>query len=257
MSIEADRQGGISRRSFLRVGAGVGLGAFGLPLTLRRLISQAAGAAPANSTAVRIVSHGDRSKRQIALTVDDGWNPDRVRVIFELLQQQRVKATFMPYAHAMTWDRTLWRRIAEAGYPIGNHTTTHPFLTRLSAARQLAEIADGRSIAEGIIGRPTTRVFRPPYGDYNQSVVRAAVEAGFPTVVLWDTSDRDTSQHGTARDMLAAAEQGQNGSILLTHGGPAVTPTIMPAIVSFYRAHGFEFVTLGELLGIPGAKPTR
>ena len=57
--------------------------------------------------------------------------------------------------------------------------------------------------------------------------------------------------------MIDAAERGSNGSILLTHGGPAVTPTILPTIVAYYRRRGFEFVTLSKLLGEEPEQPAR
>ena len=188
----------LSRRELLRLGVGAGVAGLALPLSLQTAIAREAAAAPSGSTTARILSHGDRSKRVLALTIDDGWSPERVRQLFDILQQKNVAATFMPYARAMAADRPLWRRIAAAGYPIGNHTTTHPFLSRLPFAQQLSEIATAKAMAEDITGRPTIRAFRPPYGDYNQSVTNAAVQAGFPTVILWDTSDRDTSRQGTA-----------------------------------------------------------
>lgn len=247
----------LSRREFLRLGLGAGLAGLALPLSLRTAIAEEAAAAPPGSTVARVLSHGDRSRRVLALTIDDGWSPERVGQLFDILQQTNVAATFMPYAKAMSFDRPLWRRIAAAGYPIGNHTTTHPFLTRLSPAQQLSEIATAREMAEDITGHPTIRAFRPPYGDYNQSVTDAAVKAGFPTVILWDTSDRDTSRQGTAREMIAAAQSGTNGSLLLTHGGPPMTPLILPAIIAFYQARGFRFVTVSDLFGLPGPHPVK
>jgi len=254
--VRADQSLRLSRRAFLRLGAGASIAALALPLSLQNAMAQSVAAATPGSTKARIVFHGDRTKRVLALTVDDGWSPERVRVIFGELQRANIAATFMPYTQAMTADRALWRQIADAGYPIGNHTVTHPDLTKLSAARQLAEIGGARSMAEQIIGRPTIRVFRPPYGAYNQSVVNAAIEAGFPTVMLWDTSDRDTSPEGSAAEMIAAGEQGTNGSILMAHGGPVVTPSILPTIIAYYLARGYRFVTVSELLGLPGPVPT-
>jgi peptidoglycan/xylan/chitin deacetylase (PgdA/CDA1 family) len=247
----------LTRREFLRLGVGAGLAGLALPLSLRTAIAEEAAVAPSGSTSARILSHGDRSKRVLALTIDDGWSPERVRQLFDILQRANVAATFMPYARAMTADRPLWRRIAAAGYPVGNHTTTHPHLSQLSPAQQLSEIATARAMAEDITGRPMIRAFRPPYGDYDRSVTDAAVRAGFPTVILWDTSDRDTSPQGTAQEMIAAAQQGQNGSLLLTHGGPPLTPVILPAIIAFYKARGFRFVTVSDLFGLAGPHPVK
>jgi hypothetical protein len=73
--------------------------------------------------------------------------------------------------------------------------------------------------------------------------------AGFPTVLLWDTSAADTSIRATPAQLVKAAMRGTNGSVLLTHGGPALTPLILPIVISLYQDLGFRFVGLPELLG--------
>jgi hypothetical protein len=93
-------------------------------------------------------------------------------------------------------------------------------------------------------------VFRPPYGAWDATTLRAAAAAGFPTVLTWDTSDRDTSPQGTLAHMLAAADRGTNGSVILLHCGPNATPYLVPSIIDHYRARGFRFVTVPQLLGL-------
>ena len=94
-----------------------------------------------------------------------------------------------------------------------------------------------------------TPVFRPPYGAYDAGLLDVARATGFPTVLLWDTSDADTSLRATSAQLVRAAMQGTNGSVLLTHGGPALTPLILPIVIALYRDLGFRFVTVPELLG--------
>jgi hypothetical protein len=78
-----------------------------------------------------------------------------------------------------------------------------------------------------------------------------AAAAGFPYVVLWDTTGADTGPRPTVAGVVRDATAGKPGSIVLLHAGPAVTPRALPAIIARYRARGFGFVTLPELLGVP------
>jgi peptidoglycan/xylan/chitin deacetylase (PgdA/CDA1 family) len=95
-------------------------------------------------------------------------------------------------------------------------------------------------------GTPMLPVFRPPYG---AGLLDVAQASGFPTVLLWDTSDADTSSRATSAQLVQAAMRGRNGSVLLTHGGPTLTPLILPTIIALYRDLGFRFVTVPEMLG--------
>jgi peptidoglycan/xylan/chitin deacetylase (PgdA/CDA1 family) len=231
----------LSRRGFLAL-AGQAL------LTL--------GVAPAvRAASVPPLFHGPRTERFIALTIDDDWSPSRVGSIFDTLVHEEVAATFFPYANATLSDPGLWRAITSAGYPYANHTRTHPWMTQLSAAAQAGEITQARAILEAMTGVAMLPVFRPPYGAYDAGLLAVAQVSGFPTVLMWDTSDADTSLRATPAQLVRAAMRGTDGSVLLTHGGPALTPLILPTVISQYRDLGFRFVTVPELLGWSVADP--
>ncbi|MDQ6794874.1 MAG: polysaccharide deacetylase family protein [Chloroflexota bacterium] len=206
--------------------------------------------AGAASPSARVVSHGSRALKTIALTFDDGASPANCRRILAELVSRNVPATFFPVADLMRLDPAFWRLVAKAGYPIGDHTLTHPHLPRLAYSGQLRELTKARAIVEQIIGRAMLHVFRPPYGEYDGATRAAAAAAGFPTLLVWDTSDRDTSPRGTVAEMLTAAEQGKNGSVMLLHCGPNATPYLLPDVIAFYRRRGFRFVTVPKLLGL-------
>jgi peptidoglycan/xylan/chitin deacetylase (PgdA/CDA1 family) len=214
--------------------------------------------ATTQATSVRVVSHGPRSQPVIALTFDDGVSPANCRRILATLVEQHVPATFFPLAEAMSLDPAFWRLVAAVGDPVGDHTYSHPQLPALSLAGQFTEIDRGRRVAEAVLGRPLLRVFRPPYGAYNAVTLSAAARAGFSTVLLWDVSDRSTSPTASLAKMRWAAEQGTNGSVVLMHCGPNVTPYLLSDVIASYRARGFRFVTVAQILGVPwSAGPTR
>jgi len=244
------------RRRLARLAvAGLGLGVLSLGLVGGRWIQ------PAAAGSVVVVSHGDPDAHEIALTFDDGVSPANCRRILAILVDEAVPATFFPLAEAMRLDPAFWRLVGRAGYPVGNHSLSHPQMPDLDLSAQVRQIETARVLGESILGRPALDVFRPPYGAYNAATLSAASIAGYPTVLTWSQSDRDTSPTGHEPAMLAAGELGGNGSVILLHCGPNATPYLLRPLIAFYRSAGYRFVTIPQMLGIawsqgPTAKVT-
>ena len=72
-----------------------------------------------------VVWHGSREEKVVALTFDDGWSTPRCQKILQILVAQKVPATFFPNALYVKQHPAFWRRVAELGFPIANHTTSH------------------------------------------------------------------------------------------------------------------------------------
>ncbi len=231
----------------------------------RRLLSVAALVAalvfPAVVSAHRgavVLTHGPRTRPVVALTFDDGWGSWRCSALVDILEATRTPATFFPSALHVEGSPTLWRHIASLGFPIGNHTTNHVLMTRLSYRHQLAQITSDRRIVEAVLGVRTIPVFRPPYGAFNRATVRAATAAGYASMLNWDASFADSSRRrdGTAwpvASYVRAATRGIAGSVILGHCGSSIDLAALPGVIAAYRARGFTFVTVPQLLGMPGA----
>lgn len=200
-----------------------------------------------------VVYHGSRDRRVVALTFDDGYAPWNGWRIFRILQEERVTATFFVSGLYIHRDPALWRAIAAAGYPIGNHTYSHHDIRRQTHERLLAELIATRREVERVTGRPMAPIFRPPYGARNAASDATAAEAGFPTIVMWDVSAVDATLTPHPAASVRAATRGQGGSIVLFHVGPSVTPRILREVIRSYRDRGFAFVTIPELLDLPDA----
>jgi peptidoglycan-N-acetylmuramic acid deacetylase len=214
------------------------------------LLLLAFGARDAAAADPSVVWHGPRDDKVVALTFDDGWSTPRCQKILDILVAQKVPATFFPNALYVRQSPAFWRRVAELGFPIGNHTTNHRDLTELPSSAVFKEIDRDRKIVEQITGAPMIRVMRPPFGSYNKRTLQQSSDAGFPTLLLWDTTALDTSRRASDRAMIKAARSGRNGSVVVLHCGPKATPRILPKIIEGYRKRGFQFVTVPVLLGI-------
>ena len=186
----------------------------------------------------------------VALTFDDGYNAANVDRIRGILESEHVRATFFPTSNAVLKSPATWRRVAAAGFPIGNHTADHPDLVNVPYTEVVDQFTRSRRSVEQVIGRPTIPYARPPYGSVNRTVIRAAGAAGFRALVNWDTDTLDW-RDGTEL-VVERGVSGHDGSIVLMHER-ASTVEALPLIIASYRERGFGFVTVPELLR--GAAP--
>ncbi len=209
---------------------------------------------PSWVTPAEVVYHGPRDKKVVALTFDDGWGARTLRKILRVLRDRHVNATFFPVGQAVRLDPTIWRRIADAGFPIANHTFDHGTLEGQCYATQRRELARARHAYEDVLDGASLPVMRPPGGLFDDATRTAATSAGEPTIVLWDVDTSDWTGIGF-RQVRRNALAGTKGSIVVLHTSSMSTVRALPGIIRGYRKRGFEFVTIGQLLGIAGAVP--
>jgi peptidoglycan/xylan/chitin deacetylase (PgdA/CDA1 family) len=186
----------------------------------------------------KMVRYVDTDKKIIALTFDDGYSPTRAQKIAAILEQYGATATFFPYANAADDAPAVWKDIA-ARFPIGNHTTTHPNLRRLSGgAGPSGKSTTPVRSSKGITGRPMVPIFRPPYMDYNLTVQQQAYRAGFTTMALW-TVDSNDALGADAQTIYERAIKGTPGQIILMHAGPGPTVQALPRIIQYFKSKGY------------------
>jgi peptidoglycan/xylan/chitin deacetylase (PgdA/CDA1 family) len=200
-----------------------------------------------------VVSHGPRTAKVIALTFDDGYNDGNVALIRQFLVRFRVNATFFPTARAVELAPDTWQRVAAAGFPIANHTYHHLSLAKQCFDKQVAELEKAKSVV-GAHGLTLQGYMRPPFEEFDRNTQLAAAAAGEGYVVLWNVDTLDwTGLTGT--DIARRAIGGGSGTIILMHTSRLATTHALSQIVSHYRNRGYTFVTIGQILGVPGPVP--
>jgi|GEM_PF-541568 peptidoglycan/xylan/chitin deacetylase (PgdA/CDA1 family) len=208
----------------------------------------------AGAPLAKVVHHGSRTAKVVALTFDDGYNAPNVLKILAILEKAKVNATFFPIGLAVRKEQAAWKRVGLAGYPIANHTYDHKNLDGMCEASQLAELAHEDAVIAKDLGLIDQPYMRPPGGNYDIGTRLAAAADGEHAVVLWDVDTRDWSGL-SARGITARAIVGTNGSIVIMHTFVTNTVSALPTIIARYKARGFTFVTVGQLLGIDGPVP--
>ena len=92
------------------------------------------------------------------------------------------------------------------------------------------------------------RFFRPPYGASSAAVRDLAASCGYTDEILWSVDPTDWANPPVAT-VVARAEKAHAGSIIIMHVGPSVTPKALPRIIKYFRARGYQFVTVSQLIG--------
>jgi peptidoglycan/xylan/chitin deacetylase (PgdA/CDA1 family) len=211
------------------------------------LLPMATAGAAAGATAPRVYHDVRTTDKVIAITIDDGYSADTCLRMARTLRTTGATATFFPVGAAVRAHPKAWRSIA-ADFPIANHTNSHPLLVNLSHAGIVREIKRQATSVAAITGVAVLPYLRPPGGSWSEHVRQAAGAAGIKALIIWDTTAADTALHSSPAAMLRTALRGGPGSILLMHCNRSVSATLLPGIIKGYRARGFRFVTVEQLI---------
>ncbi|MBV8196545.1 MAG: polysaccharide deacetylase family protein [Candidatus Eremiobacteraeota bacterium] len=186
--------------------------------------------------------------RLIALTFDDGPYPIFTPMLLDVLRDLKVPATFFLIGEdAQQWPE-LTRRIEAQGNEIGDHTYTHPNLDQESADAVRDEILRGGDALWELSHDPAVRTFmRPPHGRYTERTLRIAQQLGY-TVVLWTDDSGDWRAQTSARIAHHLLTNATAPEIVLLHSGKLATIEALPSVVERFKAAGYRFVTVGQML---------
>jgi cellulose synthase/poly-beta-1,6-N-acetylglucosamine synthase-like glycosyltransferase/peptidoglycan/xylan/chitin deacetylase (PgdA/CDA1 family) len=198
-------------------------------------------------------------ERTVALTFDDGPDPRWTPQVLDLLERERVPATFFVTGAAAARHPALVRRALAAGHEVGNHTWSHADLSGRPAWQRNLELSLSQL---GLAGsaKVTSALFRPPYSSQPSAlrapdleVLRHVTEAGY-VAVLSDRDPKDWSSPGVDAILERAGPVGDDGgAIVLLHdagGDRSQTLQALPRLIADYRERGYRFTTVSGGLGL-------
>jgi cellulose synthase/poly-beta-1,6-N-acetylglucosamine synthase-like glycosyltransferase/peptidoglycan/xylan/chitin deacetylase (PgdA/CDA1 family) len=210
----------------------------------------------------RLVPRGEKPGRRVALTFDDGPDPDWTPRIAALLLRLRVPATFFVVGDHVVRYPGIVADLAHDGFEIGNHTFTHADLAPLAAWQRNLQLSMTDSAIAGAAGvRP--RFVRPPYSA-TSAAVDAADERAFAAVsrrgyliALSNLDGEDWRRPGVPAIVRNSTPRGRRGGVILLHDGGgdrSQTLAALARLVPELRRRGFRFVPLSALAGLSRAE---
>lgn len=186
----------------------------------------------------------------IAITFDDGPQPQNTPRLLQMLRERNIKATFFVVGELAREHPNIIRAILADGHEIGNHTMKHPLnLTRLSDDKINEEVGGLANTLQQIAGyRP--RLFRPPGGNTNQHIKEMLYHQYGYLTILWSVDPNDWKRPGVSVVTRRLVSGAQNGAILLCHDLHKPTVDAMPETLDQLLAKGYHFVTVSQLLNM-------
>lgn len=123
-------------------------------------------------------------EKKIAISFDAAWGAEDFNTIMEILDKHEVKTTFFMTGEWVEKYPECVNVLVQKGHDLGNHSASHPDMTKLSKEKQREEILKVHQQVKELTGYEM-ELFRPPYGAYNNEVIRTCYEVGyFP--IQWD-----------------------------------------------------------------------
>ena len=188
----------------------------------------------------------DTEENKVALTINCAWNADDIDLILETLSNNDVKATFFMVGEWVSKFPEAVKKINESGNEIANHSESHLHVNNLGYAENVEEIIECSDKIQLLTGKSTT-LYRGPYGEYNDTVVKAAKDSNH-IMIQWSIDTLDYNGL-TGEQMWQRIEPKlEKGSIILMHNGTENTALGLDMIIKNIKSKGYNLVTVSELI---------
>lgn len=158
--------------------------------TIQAQLYPEAKAASAAKKQLPIYCVDTRGKKQVAISFDAAWGADDTDTLLDILERNNVKATFFLCGYWVDKYPDEVKKIYEAGHDIGNHSNTHPHSSQLSLEENKENIMACHDKIRSLLNYDAF-LYRPPFGEYNDTVLNAAKECGYYPI-QWDVDTSHT-----------------------------------------------------------------
>lgn len=190
----------------------------------------------------------NRNDNKIALSFDAAWGNEDTAKLLEILKKHNVHVTFFMTGGWIEKYPDDVKAIAAAGHDLGNHSENHKQMSQLTKEECIEEIMKPHEKVKKLTGKDMI-LFRPPYGDYNNTLIRATKECSYHAI-QWDVDSLDWKDYGVdsiIKTVLNHKHLG-NGSIILCHNGAKFTKDALEALITGLQEKGYEIVPISQLI---------
>lgn len=199
---------------------------------------------------------GDTNKKEIYITFDAGFENGNTERILDALKKHGVKATFFLVGNYFETQPELVKRMAKEGHTIGNHTYSHPDMSKIGDIQSFqTELQKNEALYRDILGSEMPKLYRPPQGKFCEENLKMAQQLGYSTVfwslayVDWYTDDQPTPEQAFSK-LLPRIHP---GAVVLLHSTSSTNAEILDELLTKWEETGYSF---GDLEAYCAAQKT-
>lgn len=185
-------------------------------------------------------------EKKVSLTMNCAWNADDIDKILEVLKQNDTTITFFMVGDWIEKNQEAVKKINEAGHEIGSHSDTHPHVNQLSYEENIEQIEKSNDRIEKITGK-RTNLYRAPYGEYNQTVIKAAQDKSY-YAIQWNLDTLDYTGLDGVSMWNRLKDKLNGGDIILMHNGTKHTADSLDMIIKNIKEKGLKIVKVSDLI---------
>ncbi len=190
----------------------------------------------------------EQDKPVISLSFDAAWGNEDTGKLLEILRKRKVKVTFFMTGGWIEKYPEDVKAIAKDGHDLGNHSENHKHMSELSAEQCREELMKPHEKVKKLTGKDMI-LFRPPYGDYNDNLIRVCRENKYYPI-QWDVDSLDWKDYDAATIIRRVTEHKHlgNGSIILCHNGGKHTAEALDEMIVTLQKKGYQLLPISELI---------
>lgn len=190
----------------------------------------------------------DTKENKVALSFDAAWGAEDFKKIMEILDKHKVKVTFFMTGGWVTNNPDCVKTLVEKGHDLGNHSEHHYDMTTISEDEKKSELTQVSEKVKELTGYEMN-LFRPPYGAYDNSVIKTAYSLGyFP--IQWSVDSLDWKDYGVSSIINTVCNHKElgPGAIILCHNGAKYTAEALDKLLTNIEEKGYKIVPVSELI---------
>ena len=188
----------------------------------------------------------DTDEKKVAISFDTAWGADKTEKIVKILKEYNVGATFFMVGFWVEDYPEMVKLIDDSGIEIGTHSNTHPDFVNLSIEQMKLELDTSINSISKITGKDV-KLFRAPYGSYNNAMLNLTNSMGLKTI-QWDVDTLDWKGYSGVDICERVMSKVKNGSIILCHNNADHILDALPLMLERLINAGYEVVSVGDLI---------
>lgn len=193
---------------------------------------------------------GNTGEKVLYLTFDAGYENGYTAEILDVLKKHQVPAAFFLVGDYLERNGDLVRRMVEEGHIVGNHTASHPNMSKISTLEAFQkELTEVETLFRELTGKELPKYYRPPQGVYSQQNLEHAQKLGYKTVFWslayadWDNKKQPTAEFAFSKLLPRT----HNGAVILLHATSKTNAEILDSLLTQWENLGYHFESIDKL----------